>query len=277
MEDFNEDQFIVDQFTYSFSKLNAYYHCGHEFYRRYIECEKTESSFFSEFGSYVHKILEKYYNCELSLFELSGHYEECFDENIKHTPPPNKYVDLKEVYYQKGLDFFNNLADFDFDTYEILGVEKEIHFTIAEKEFIGFIDLLLREKATGNIIMRDHKSASIKFLKNGQPSKKDVAHVLEFKRQQYIYSKAVKDEYETFPKTLQWNLFKDQYIYQIEFNEEEYNDAIRWAEETIDLISKECMWLPDNSNYFYCNHLCGYRNAACDYKAVYVKQTEEGE
>lgn len=221
--------------------------------------------------------MEKFYKGELTLFELSNYYDENFNDNVTLSPPSNKYVDLRDTYYQKGLDFFDNLQDFDFERYEILGVEKEIHFTVADKEFIGFIDLLFREKSTGNIITQDHKSASIKFLKNGKPSKKDVPHVLEFKRQQYIYSKAIKEEYGNFPKLLQWNLFKDQYIYSIEFDEKEYEDTIKWAEETIDLISKECMWLPDNSNYFYCNNLCSYRNAACDYKPIYIKQTEEGE
>lgn len=261
-----EDSFIIDQFTYSFSKLNSYYHCGHEFYRRYIECEKSETSFFAEFGSYVHSILEKFYKGTLSIFELSSYYEEHFDENITLSAPPNKFVDLRQSYYQKGLDFFDNLPDFDFDKYEILGVEKEIHFTILDKPFIGFIDLLLCEKKTGNIIMQDHKSASIKFLKDGTPSKKDVDHVLEFKRQQYLYSKAIKEEYGIFPYILQWNLFKDQFLYKIDFNENDYNDSIKWAEDTVKLIINECMWLPDNSNSFYCNFLCGYRNAACDYK-----------
>lgn len=261
-----EDSFIIDQFTYSFSKLNSYYHCGHEFYRRYIECETPEQNFFAEFGSYVHSILEKYYNEELSIFELSQYYESCFDENVTLKPPYNKYVDLRASYYQKGLDYLDNIEQFDFDKYKILGVEKEIHFEVAQEPFIGFIDLLLLEKATDNIIMQDHKSASIKFLKNGEPSKKDVDHLLEFKRQQYLYSKAIKKEYGKFPSVLQWNLFKDQVLYKIDFKESEYNETIKWAEDTVRLIKNECMWLPDNSNYFYCNNLCGYRNAACDYK-----------
>lgn len=273
----SEDSFIIDQFTYSFSKLNSYYHCGHEFYRRYIECEEPEPSFFTQYGSYVHHILEEYYKGKISIFELPSYYEEHFDENIIKEAPPNNYVDLRESYYQKGLDFFNNLNNFDFDKYEILGVEKEIRFTVLDKPFIGYIDLLLREKSSGNIIMQDHKSASIKLLKNGNPSKKYVEHVLEFKRQQYLYSKAIKEEYGVFPSILQWNFFKEQMLYKIEFNEEEYEEAIKWAEDTIKLIQNECMWLPDNSNQFYCYNLCGYRNAACDYKPVYIRNTEEGE
>lgn len=261
----NEDDFIISTFTWSFSKLNSYYHCGHEFYRRYIECEKPEGNFFAEYGSYVHSILEKYAKGELSLFEISQYYEENFDNNIKLNAPPNKFVDLRESYLNKGIEYFNNI-NIDFDKYEVLGVEKEIHFRIAEEEFVGFIDLLLRDRETKKITTLDHKSASIKFLKDGTPSKKDIEHVLEFKRQQYLYSKAIYEEYGEYPEYLAWNLFKEQLIYTIPFKQEEYDDAIKWAEDTIQMIKNECMWLPDNSNSFYCNFLCGYRNAACDYK-----------
>jgi predicted transcriptional regulator len=40
---------------------------------------------------------------------------------------------------------------------------------------IGFIDLLLKDK-DGNIIVLDHKSASLKFKKNGEVSKSDAQH-----------------------------------------------------------------------------------------------------
>lgn len=260
-----EDDFIISTFTWSYSKLAAYYHCGHEFYRRYIECEKSEGSFFTEYGSYIHKIIEMYCKGEISIFDISQYYEEHFDENIKFEAPPNKFVDLRQSYFEKGMDYINNI-NIDFDKYEVLGVEKEIHFTIAGEEFVGFIDLLLRDKKSGEIITVDHKSASIKFLKDGSPSKKDIEHVQEFKRQQYMYSKAIKEEYGVFPSFLRWNFFKDQFVYSILFNEDEYNEAIKWAEDTVNLIKNECLWLPDNSNSFYCNFLCGYRNAACDYK-----------
>lgn len=61
-----------------------------------------------------------------------------FDEVIEEFPP-NKYVDMQQTYYEKGLDYFNNI-DLIFDDYEILGVEKEVRFKIDEYDFIGFID-----------------------------------------------------------------------------------------------------------------------------------------
>ena len=48
------------------------------------------------------------------------------------------------------MDLFDNI-DLVLDDYEILGVEKEVHFTIDGKEFVGYIDLLLKDKITKEI------------------------------------------------------------------------------------------------------------------------------
>ena len=262
MED--ELDFLLDTMTWSFSRLNSFYNCPYEWKLRYIDCNKSENGFFGEYGSLIHKILEKYENGELSLFELNDYYEEHFSDGVPHDAPPNKYVDIKQSYYEKGLDYFNNI-DLDLDKYEVLGVEKEVRFQIAGKDFVGYIDLLLKEKETGKIIILDHKSASIKILKNGKVSKSDQEHVREFIRQLCLYAIPVIEEYGHVDE-LWWNLFKDKNWLKMPFNKEDYDEAIQWAEDTLKLIEAEKQWLPNNSSSYYCNYLCGQRNNACEYK-----------
>ena len=262
MED--ELDFLLDTMTWSFSRLNSFYNCPYEWKLRYIDCNKSENGFFGEYGSLIHKILEKYEKGELSLFELNDYYEEHFSESVPHDAPPNKYVDIKQSYYEKGLDYFNNI-DLDLDKYEVLGVEKEVRFQIAGKDFVGYIDLLLKEKETGKIIILDHKSASIKILKNGKVSKSDQEHVREFIRQLCLYAIPVIEEYGHVDE-LWWNLFKDKNWLKMPFNKEDYDEAIQWAEDTLKLIETEKEWLPNNSSSYYCNYLCGQRNNACEYK-----------
>ncbi len=60
-----------------------------------MDCNKSENGFFGEYGSLIHKILEKYEKGELSLFELNDYYEEHFSDGVPHDAPPNKYVDIK--------------------------------------------------------------------------------------------------------------------------------------------------------------------------------------
>ena len=262
MED--ELDFLLDTMTWSFSRLNSFYNCPYEWKLRYIDCNKSENGFFGEYGSLIHKILEKYEKGELSLFELNDYYEEHFSESVPHDAPPNKYVDIKQSYYEKGLDYFNNI-DLDLDKYEVLGVEKEVRFQITGKDFVGYIDLLLKEKETGKIIILDHKSASIKTLKNGKVSKSDQEHVREFIRQLCLYAIPIIEEYGHVDE-LWWNLFKDRNWLKMPFKKEDYDEAIQWAKDTLALIENEREWLPNNSSSYYCSYLCGQRNHACEYK-----------
>lgn len=95
-------------------------------------------------------------------------------------------------------------------------------------------------------------------------SKSDLDHFEEFKRQLYLYSKPIIEEYGAVD-VLQWNMFKDQKFISIPWNEDEYTEAIKWALDTIDLIKKEEEWLP-NPDFFYCHNLCSQRKNACEFK-----------
>jgi len=257
------EQFILDAMTWSFSRLNSFYNCPHEWYCQYIQDDRGENGFFGEFGGACHKVLEEYIKGDISIFDVSEKYKEYFSEMVVHDAPPNKYVDLMESYYNKGLDYFDNI-DLDLENYEILGVEKEVRFEISDKPFVGYIDLLLREKETGKIIICDHKSASIKVLKNGQVSKSDQEHFREFVRQLCLYAIPVIKEYGKVDE-LWWNMFKEQKWIKIPFTQEDYDEAITWASNTIKLIEAEEEY-PCNPDFFYCNYLCSQRNNACEFK-----------
>ena len=266
-----ELDFLLGTMQWSFSRLNSFYNCAYEWYLHYMQCNKSENGFFGEFGSLVHKILEKYEKNELSLFDLNSYYEEHFNTDVPHDAPPNKYVDIRQSYYDKGLEYLNNI-DLDLERYEILGVEKKVEFKINDKDFVGYIDLLVRDKDTGEIIIIDHKSASIKILKNGKVSKSDQQHFLDFQRQLYLYSIPILEEYGKVSK-LKWNMFKDQKWIEIPWTQEGYDEAIQWAKDTLELIENEKLWLP-HQDYYYCHYLCGQRNHACEYKPQPVKKEQ---
>ena len=256
--------FIIDSMLWSFSRLNSFYNCPFEWKRKYIDCEYGENGFFGEFGSHCHELLEGYAKGEISIFEISQLYEDGFNERVVHDAPPNKFVDIRQSYFDKGLEYFNNI-DLDLDNYEILGVEKEVRFQLDGKDFIGYIDLLLKEKETGKIIILDHKSASIKILKSGKVSKSDQEHVREFIRQLCLYAIAVIEEYGRVDE-LWWNLFKDRNWLKLQWTQEDQDEAVQWAKDTIKLIENEKEW-PCNPDFYYCNYLCSQRNNCCEYKA----------
>lgn len=249
--------FIIDQMIWSFSRLNSFYNCKKEWKMHYIDCEESRDNAFSQFGTLVHVGNEKYEKGELSLFDVVDWYKEHFDEYVTERFPYNAYKDLRESYYQAGLSYFENI-DLMLEKYDILGIEKRVEFKIGKVPFIGYIDLLLRDKETKEITILDHKSASLKLLKSGKISKTDEAHFLEFKRQLYLYSKAVKEQYKRVDY-LQWNMFRDQRQIVIPWNKDEYEEAIKWAKDTLKAIKTEAEW-EEKYDRFYCDYMCGMRD-----------------
>ena len=127
------NDFIISSMIWSFSRLNAFYHCPYEWKRNYIDCEQGEDNFYSEFGSLCHSILERYFKSKITVIEISQVYEREFDKFVIH-PTFSSKEDLKEVYYQDGLEYFNNI-DFPFDKYDILGVESKRTFKINDDNY----------------------------------------------------------------------------------------------------------------------------------------------
>lgn len=241
--------------------MNSFYTCPYEWYLHYIECNPSLGGFFGAYGSFMHKILEMYERGELDIFSAPQYYEENFNDAIPWDAPPNQYVDIRQSYYDKGLEYLENI-DLILDEYEVLGIEQEVRFKIGDYDAVGYIDLLLKDKSDGNIIILDHKSAALKFKKNGEISKKDAQHFLDFQRQLYLYSKPVIEQHGKVD-WLVWNMFRQRDYIKVPWTEDGYNEALNWAENTIHRIEAEEEWSA-NPDYYYCHNLCGQRNI-CEY------------
>ena len=139
------------------------------FYLTYITKKFKIQNAFSQWGSFGHSILEKYYKGELELFELSEIYEDGYDENVNLKFPDNVYVDLNETYRAAGKKYFDNFED-DFSDYEVIGVEQKIEVTIGKYKFIGYIDLILKDDKgyyicdhKVNLVLRTNQSCGTIF------------------------------------------------------------------------------------------------------------------
>ena len=256
-----EDKFIYDNMTWSFSRLESFYQCPLAWHRTYIDCEPKCSNAFAEYGSCCHKILEEYEKGELDIFSISDEYDRRFAEEVVTDFPPNKYADLRESYYLKGQKYFEEI-DLPLDEMEILGVEEKVNFELGGKPFIGFIDLRYRDK-DGHLIFMDHKSASLNWTKKGAISKSSAEKMEKYKYQQYLYTIPFIEAGEQV-NYLEWNFFNNQKIYRIPWQQKEYEEAKEWALRTIELIEKEEAWFP-NADWYFCHNLCDHRDF-CEYK-----------
>lgn len=243
---------LIDDMTWSFSRLNSFYKCKRSWYYTYIMKAPSKDNFFSQYGTFVHSIFEKYNKDELEIFELKDYYVENFYNFITESAPPNKYVDLKESYFEKGYNFFSNFNGFNDKTVGAeVSFEINFNFNSINRKIVGFIDRVSVDE--NGLVVTDYKSKS-KF--------KNKKELKEYARQLYIYSIAVKEKYGKYPYKMIFNQFNEGKEVEIKFNKEDLDETIQWVEETLKNIYEEDTF-DMNYNDFFCNWLCSC-NDSCE-------------
>lgn len=246
--------------TWSFSRIHSFEVCPYYFYLHYIESRDGVGNFYADNGSLFHEIAEKLLTGEINLCDAPGYYI----ENYENICTEVKQSTMDKI-FDKCLDYLCTVDDFNWDKYEIIGVEIECSFMIGKYKFTGFIDLLLREREFGRIILVDHKSADHFLKADGNVLKNSQISFEAYSHQMYLYCKYLIEKYGEPPNKIVWHHFKDGgKLTVIDFNREEYEKNLIWAEELIKRIYKEKRFLP-HKEWFNCNQLCDYRYD-CEYQ-----------
>ena len=186
----------LDKIICSFSSVNSYENCPYGFKLARLvrdkhgkHLSKLENAF-GLWGTFMHHLFEQYFYGKIEFFEMSDLYVDGYKEAVPLPFPPNRYVDLNEKYYAVGKEYWDYYEGIP-SQYEVLGVESKAEMKVETRPFVGYIDLVLRDKENGHLLVYDHKSKS-KFT-----SKKEQA---EYPRQLYLYAEYVKNVYGEYPK-----------------------------------------------------------------------------
>lgn len=260
---------IIKQMVWSHSRVTCYDTCPYNFFLKYVVNNDSlylaENNFYAELGSFIHSILEMILNGELAQDDALEYFIDHYDENVFYTTKES----IMDKSFEACAAYLRELDLSWLSNFDIIGVEKRIHTTIADENgkeypFIGYIDVAIRDRESGEISIIDHKSAAYPLKADGVTVLKRSEHSFEsYKRQLYLYSKWIHDEYGIFPKYLIWNHFKEQKIVAIEFDKDEYDAAMRWYTDEIHKIEEDEDFVA-NYNYFFCNNLCEFRDS-CEY------------
>jgi CRISPR/Cas system-associated exonuclease Cas4 (RecB family) len=240
---------ILDNMTWSFSRVNNYCTCPHVFKLLYIDKKPQINNAFAEFGRFVHSLLELYFKGKVEFFELSQIYEDEYNLNVLHEFPEFEFCNLAKNYYEGGINYLNSFEGID-DNLQVVGVEQKVNLTINGRPFVGYIDLILQDKTDGKYIIIDHKSKS-KFK-----SKKEREHYFF---QLYLYSLYIKDTFGEYPKELRFNMFRIGKLEIEQFDSKKLKKALNWFNFTIDLIYFDTEFIK-MKNQFYCENLCSVRD-----------------
>ena len=209
---------------------------------------QQEQNAYAEYGSLCHSILERWARGELMSFELADTYVAEYDAAVKHYFPPFP-TGLVGKYFDEGLTYFNAFDGFG-EHNNILAVEDKFEIDIRGNRFVGIADLVLQDRDTGEITIIDHKSKSLKSLKD---------KLFENTRQLYTYAAYVKERFGVFPTMLRFNMFRYGLNVDEPFSMERYDEAMDWIERTITRIKADTDWLVSSSGYF-CRFICSTRN-----------------
>lgn len=252
-----EYSFIISNMVWSYSRLTCFEQCPYKFFLTYLTPGTKRPQFFSDFGSFMHSILEKFYKGELKAEELPAYYLSHYDEQVIGRAPSAK---IAGNYYMQGLDYLTHVNPLNV---EVLGVEHQVEFNIDGKQFQGIIDLKAKNRHDGSLMIIDHKSRALKpRSKRKKPTQSDET-LDGYLRQLYLYSQPVLDESGHYPKSLVFNCFRNGNVIIEPFEIEKFNEAKQWASELADKIIDNDDWRP-NEDFYFCHYLCD-KNHECEY------------
>ena len=196
----------------------------------------------------MHKLLEQYYRGKLTKEEMQMKFLFDFQKEVQGIRPQESTV---QKYIKSGINY---LRSFDPLPFNMIDVEKEVHFKIDGKPFVGFIDYL--GEKDGELYIVDNKSRDLKPRSGKAKQTVKDKELDEMLRQLYIYSTAINQEYGKFPKSLCFNCFKSGVFIEEPFDENKYKETIRWVTNLIEDISNSEDFYP-NIEFFKCCYICG--------------------
>ena len=237
--------------TWSYSRIEAYHRCPYHFLLRYIKHVPEVKHFFSDYGTFVHRLIEQFLTGKLSKTDVLQSYICDFHDEIVSKAPT---FTIFHKYFDDGLQYFQNIT---MPAGKLVGVEKSVEFKIDKYPFVGVIDRLSR--TSKGLVLADNKSRALKPRSRRKKLLRSDEELDAYLRQLYLYSTAVEQEYHELPVSLVFNCFRTQTEIVEPFSKRAYEEAKRWAVDSIHQIENETEWRPC-ADYWQCTHICG----ACD-------------
>lgn len=245
--------------TWSYSRITTFEDCPYRFYLKYIRRADETRNFFSDYGSFMHLIIQKFLIGELNKRDLVDYYLINFHNNVVGKPPT---YNIFQNYFQQGLEYLKHIT---LPEEDIVGVEKDVEFKVGNRNFVGYIDKVSRNN--NGLIITDNKSRNLKPRSEKKKPTKSDRELDKYLRQLYLYSIPIENEFKELPWCLKFNCFRTQTEITEPFKNVDYDNTKKWASDTIDKISKEQKWSP-NIDSFKCRYICDVHDQ-CDYFKMY--------
>lgn len=245
---------LIEEMTWSYSRIKSFEDCPYAWFMKYILEEPESPMFYASYGSFIHRLIERYYGGELAAEELPTAFLLGFSSEVQGKRPPEQTV---RKYIALGKEYFQNFKPLPFET---KAVEAEFHFDLDGLNFVAFVDLI--GERDSKLAILDHKSRDLKPRSGRKkPTLKDQ-ELDDMLRQLYLYAYGVQQKYGELPSLLCFNCFKNGQLIEEPFSKKAYEEALDWAKRSVEEIAKEEDFHP-YMDFFHCNYLCGLHDGCC--------------
>ena len=180
----------------SFSQFSNWFNCRHRWYLDHVKGLRVfEDSVSTCFGTAMHEVIQLYIetlykksakDADLhDLYELflKGFDKELKDKKVTITPEVLKeYREDGDNIIKAFTNMTNRIKHFPSGKYEFIGIEDEIVMPIKNNvEFICYIDVVLKEKATGRYRIIDIKTSTSGWNHYQRDDEAKVSQILLYK------------------------------------------------------------------------------------------------
>ena len=181
---------------YSYTRLTTWEECHYSYYLKYIDDNKPEKAdnAFAQYGHLCHTLIDEWAQGLIDDSVLWFEYEERYPDFVT-APYPAFMKKVQEKAYDDGLKYFESFNGFP--GYEIIATEKAYHTTLNGYKFTGIIDMIMKDKETGELIILDHKSKTLDTYKKEEVESLKVGDVLVFCDGEHTISNIGKSPMDT--------------------------------------------------------------------------------
>lgn len=174
----------------SFSELTQYRECGHKhLLEKYLKLASSPTSIHLIFGNAIHSAIESGIRDKLNIDGRINHFKEYFTKEMMDKMINTKEYGDVENFTNQGEHILRLLStEKILEKYDLVGVEMSLYEKIFNNfHFKGFIDLVLKDKKTGRILIIDWKTSGEQW--DVQKKKKNKIFMAQMRLYKYFYSR----------------------------------------------------------------------------------------
>lgn len=182
--------------TVSYSQYSTWFKCPHQFYLDRIKGLKIyEANLNLSYGNAIHETLQYYVKTlyteglikstvlNLKEFFIESFVNEIVDNKIQATDTEiAEFVNDGVAFLTEFMKASVRLQYFPADKYEFIGIEDELNIPMLNNtQYIGYIDLVLKEKTSGRIKIFDFKTSRMAWTSSQMEDQAKTSQLLLYK------------------------------------------------------------------------------------------------